>query len=63
MPGRPSQSRSLQIVGAVVALVAVVGAVAFDWQWGSGDPVPTLLGVAVAALAVAVTIYRRFGPE
>ena len=59
MPGRPAESRSLRIVGALVALVAVIGFVAFDWQWGGGDPLPTLLGVAAAALAVGVTLYRR----
>jgi hypothetical protein len=59
MPGRPTESRSLQVVGALVALVAVVGYTFYDWQWGSGDPLPTALGLAVAALAVGVTLYRR----
>jgi lipopolysaccharide export LptBFGC system permease protein LptF len=60
MPGRPAESRPLQFVGALVALVAVIGFVVFDWEWGGGDPLPTVLGVAAAALAVGVTLYRRF---
>ncbi|WP_424017945.1 hypothetical protein ACOZ4N_19045 [Halorientalis pallida] len=61
MPGRPAESAPLQLVGALAALVAVVGYVVYDWQWGSGDPLPTALGLAVAALAVGVTLYRRLG--
>ncbi len=48
------------MVGALVALVAVVGTVAFGWRWGSGDPLPTVLGVTAAAVAVGWTLYRRF---
>ncbi|RXK51821.1 multidrug transporter [Halorientalis pallida] len=59
MPGRPAESRSLQVVGALVALVAVIGYTVYDWQWGSGDPLPTAIGLAVAALAIGVTLYRR----
>ena len=61
MPGKPSQSRPLQYVGALVAAVAVVGTVAFGWEFGGTDPVPVALGVAVAAVAVGATAYRYYG--
>lgn len=62
MPGRSSNSRPLQIVGALVALVAVVGYVAFDWRFGgSTEPTPFAIGVVVAVVAVVATAYRLLG--
>lgn len=62
MPGRSSNSRPLQFVGALIALVAVVGYVAFDWQFGgSTEPTPFAIGAVVAAVAVAATAYRVLG--
>lgn len=60
MPGRSSQSRSLQIIGALVAVVAVVGTVALGWEWGEADDVvPIAIGAGAAVLAVGWTIYTR----
>lgn len=46
------------IVGTGVALVALVGAQFFGWEWGSGQPLPTLIGVLVAGVAVALVAMR-----
>jgi hypothetical protein len=60
MPGRADESRPLQLVGAAVALVAVVGTLAFNWQFGGDSGVlPTALAVMAVVLAVGVTAYRR----
>ncbi|MFC5368149.1 hypothetical protein [Salinirubrum litoreum] len=61
MPGAGrSDSPTLQLVGAVVFVVALVGAALYGWSFGgsSGD-LPTMIGVGVAAVAVGVTIYKR----
>lgn len=58
MPGRSSQSTIVQAIGALVALVAVVGYVVFDWRFGSGDVGPLLMGVGAAILAIGLTVYR-----
>lgn len=61
MPGAGrSDSPTLQLVGAAVFVVALVGAVLYGWSFGgsSGD-LPTMLGVGVAVVAVGVTIYKR----
>jgi hypothetical protein len=60
VPGRSSASTSLRYVGAVVALVAVVGSVALGWEFGgTDDPVPVVLGAACVVAAVGWTVYRR----
>lgn len=48
-------------VGVGVALVAVVGTQFFGWEWGSGQPLPTLIGVLVAGVAVALVARRVLG--
>lgn len=61
MPGR-SQSTALQYVGALVALVALVGYVVFGWRFGETDgTLPLAIGVACAIIAVGWTLYRRLG--
>ncbi|WP_166377367.1 hypothetical protein [Halorubrum sp. BOL3-1] len=46
-----------QLVGAAVALIAVVGWVVFGWGFDVGDgTVPLLLGLAAAAVAVGVRL-------
>ena len=63
MPGRSADSRPHRAAGLAVAAVAVVGALALGWQFGGNDPVPTAVGVGVAAVAVAWTLYARLaGP-
>ncbi|WP_297884416.1 multidrug transporter [uncultured Halorubrum sp.] len=53
-----SQSSLVSAFGLLVALVAVVGTRFLGWEWGSGGVVPTLVGVAVAVVAVAVVARR-----
>jgi len=47
------QSRRLPLVGLLFAVVAAVGYLAFDWQFG-GDSSPVVLVLALAAVVVAV---------
>ncbi|MEZ3164838.1 multidrug transporter [Halorubrum sp. RMP-47] len=53
-----SQSSLVSAFGLLVALVAVVGTRFLGWEWGSGGLGPTLVGVAVAGVAVAVVAGR-----
>lgn len=60
MPGRASDSKALQFLGAAVFIVAVVGYVAFGWRFGeSNGPIPLALGVLFAAIAIGWTVYER----
>ncbi|SFR37824.1 MULTISPECIES: multidrug transporter [Halorubrum] len=52
------QSPLVSAFGLLVALVAVVGTRVLGWEWGSGRLVPTLVGVAVAGVAVAIVATR-----
>ncbi|MDB2223750.1 multidrug transporter [Halorubrum ezzemoulense] len=52
------QSSVVSAFGLLIALVAVVGTRFLGWEWGSGRLVPTLVGVAVAGVAVAVVAGR-----
>jgi hypothetical protein len=61
MVGRSSESRTLQYVGFAVAGVAVVGTVAFGWEFGGDDQLPLALGAAAVVVAVVVTLVRRTG--
>jgi hypothetical protein len=65
MPGSASSSRPLQYVGALVALIAVLGSVFGGWQFGDDRLLPTAIGVACVLLAVGVIAYRRrlSGPD
>ena len=53
-----NQSSLVSAFGLLIALVAVVGTRVLGWEWGSGRLVPTLIGVAVAGVAVAVVAAR-----
>ncbi|MFB6175681.1 MAG: multidrug transporter [Halobaculum sp.] len=44
-----------------VAVGTVVGTTLFGWEFGGSDPVPILLGVVSALVAVAVTASDRYG--
>lgn len=60
MPGRSSQSPLLQSVGALVALVAVVGTVGFGWRFGETDGLlPVAIGATCVVVAVGWTLSRR----
>lgn len=52
------QSTLVTAFGLLVAIVAVVGTQFLGWEWGSGQLVPTLVGVVVAGIAV-VLVARR----
>lgn len=60
MPGRPSQSKPLQYIGALVALIAIVGYVGFYWRFGeNGGIIPFAIGVSCVILAGGWTLYQR----
>lgn len=42
------------ILGLLVAVVAVVGTQFLGWEWGSGQLLPTIIGVAAAGVALFV---------
>lgn len=46
------------VVGMLVAAVAVVGTQVLGWEWGSGQLLPTVIGVAVAGIAVVLMASR-----
>ncbi|MGQ3412975.1 multidrug transporter [Natrinema sp. LN54] len=56
--GRNS-SPLLTAIGLAVALVAIVGTQVLGWEWGSGQLLPTIIGVAAAVIAVFVLLSRR----
>jgi hypothetical protein len=61
MPGAGrSGSAVVRAIGAIVALVALVGYLAFGWSFnGSESTVPTVIGGVVALAAVGWTLYSR----
>lgn len=56
--GYGGQSSIVTAFGIIIALVAVVGTQFLGWEWGSGQLVPTIIGVAVAGVAVFVVLRR-----
>lgn len=54
-----SSSPLVTAVGVAFALVAIVGTRFLGWEWGSGQLIPTILGVVAAILAVFVIRTRR----
>lgn len=52
------QSSVISAVGILVAIVAIVGTQFIGWEWGSGQLVPTIIGVVVAGIAVVVVARR-----
>jgi biopolymer transport protein ExbB/TolQ len=57
-PGYGDQSSWGTAFGLLVALVAIVGTQFLGWEWGSGRLVPTIIGVAVAGIAVLLVAGR-----
>lgn len=56
MPGKGGDGK-YPLVGAAVALIAVVGWLVFEWGFDVGDgTVPLLLGVGAAVAAVGVRL-------
>ncbi|MCU4744479.1 multidrug transporter [Natronoglomus mannanivorans] len=52
------QSSMVTAFGLLVAIIAIVGTQFFGWEWGSGQLIPTIIGVVVAGIAVVI-IARR----
>jgi multidrug efflux pump subunit AcrB len=60
MPGSSAQSKTLQYVGVLVAVTAIIGYIVFGWQFGSDSgPVPVGIGITAAVFAVGWTLYQR----
>lgn len=60
MPGKRSNSNAVQYLGALVAGIAVLGYVVFDWSFGDANGiVPFAIGATVALLAIGITLYQR----
>lgn len=61
MPGPDASDSNLgALVGALAAVVGLVGYVAFGWRFGDASgAVPQGVGVAVALFAVLVVLYGR----
>lgn len=53
-----NQSSLVTAFGLLVAIVAIVGTQFFGWGWGSGQLVPTIIGVVVAGIAIVVVAGR-----
>ncbi|WP_254521548.1 multidrug transporter [Natrinema caseinilyticum] len=54
-----SSSPLVTAIGVAFALVAIIGTQVLGWEWGSGQLVPTILGVVAAILAIFVVLSRR----
>lgn len=55
---REQTSTLATAVGLLVAIVAIVGTQYFGWEWGSGQLVPTIIGVLAAATAIYLVVTR-----
>jgi hypothetical protein len=62
MPGGGhSNSEAIRAIGAVVALIAVVGYLIFGWSFdGSGSTTATAIGAIVAVSAPGWTVYSVY---
>jgi biopolymer transport protein ExbB/TolQ len=49
------------VIGLLVAVVAIVGTQMLGWEWGSEQLLPTIIGVAVAGIAVVLVVRRLQG--
>jgi CHASE2 domain-containing sensor protein len=59
MPGGGrSDSPTVRIIGAVVALIAIVGYLVFEWSWGSGNAIPTAIGTVVGVSIIGWSFYK-----
>jgi cobalamin biosynthesis protein CobD/CbiB len=65
MPGGGhSESAAVRTIGAIVALIAVVGYLILGWSFsGSDTTVPTVIGVILAASAIGWTLYNRVSSD
>ena len=59
MPGGGrSDSSVVRSIGAIVAVIAVVGYLGFGWSWGAGDAVSTAIGTIVAVSIIGWLFYK-----
>ena len=49
-----NQSSLVTAFGALISGVAIVGTQFLGWEWGSGQLIPTIIGVVVAGIAVVI---------
>ena len=56
--GFQARSPMVTVFGVLVAIVAIVGTRFLGWEWGSGQLVPTIVGVVVAGVAVVIVVRR-----
>lgn len=60
MFGSRSNSTAMQVVGLLVAGIAVVGTVFLDWEWGGPiEPIPFAIALVCVVLAVGATLRFR----
>lgn len=60
MSGRASSSQTLQYVGAIAAVIGVIGYVVFGWRFGETDAtIPFFLGALGAAITIGWNLYHR----
>lgn len=59
-PGQRSQSKPLQYIGALVALIAFVGYVVFDWRFGETNGIiPLAIALICVIIVVGWELYQR----
>ena len=56
-----NQSPLVALFGALVAGIAIVGTQFLGWEWGSGQLLPTIIGVGVALVAVVFVVGQKLG--
>lgn len=53
------QSPLITALGIIVVAVAIIGTQFLDWEWGSGQIVPTLIGVGVVGVIALLFLRDR----
>ncbi|WP_049912378.1 hypothetical protein [Natrialba hulunbeirensis] len=53
-----NQSSLVTAFAVLIAGVAIIGTQFFGWEWGSGQLIPSIIGVVVAGVAVVVAARR-----
>lgn len=54
-----NQSPLITALGIIVVAVAIIGTQFLDWEWGSGQLVPTLIGVGVVGVIALLFLRDR----
>ena len=53
------QSPLITALGIIVVAVAIIGTQFLDWEWGSGQLVPTLIGIGVVGVIALLFLRDR----